>query len=209
MEMNAVQILSVFIALFAIIDPFGAIPIFLALTRGAEPDQKRAIALKSCGFAFLVLVIFTLAGRYILNFFAISVTAFQVGGGVIIFLAGLPMLFAYPLGMKSKDAEVAECSEKDDVSLVPMGVPMLAGPGAITTVLVLADQHRFILSKLAILGCSLLVLLIAFLLFWQAERLFRWIGQTGLNLLTRIMGLILIVLAVQYILSGVKQFFGI
>ena len=83
MELSVVQILSVFIALFAIIDPFGAIPIFLALTQGAEPDQKRAIALKSCGFAFLVLVIFTLAGRYILNFFGISVTAFQVGGGVI------------------------------------------------------------------------------------------------------------------------------
>ncbi len=209
MELSAVQVFSIFIALFAIIDPFGAIPIFLALTKGAKPDQKRSIALKSCLFAFLVLVIFTLIGRYILNFFSISVTAFQVGGGVIIFLSGLPMLFAYPLGMRSKDSEVVECAEKEDVSLVPMGVPMLAGPGAITTVLVLADQHKLLLSKLAILGCSALVLLVAFLLFWQAERLFRWIGQTGLNLLTRIMGLILIVLAVQYILSGIKQFFGI
>jgi len=200
MELSAVQILSILIALFAIIDPFGAIPIFLALTKDAQESQKHKIAGRSCIFAFLILVIFTFAGRYILDFFGISVTAFQVGGGVIIFMAGLPMLFAYPLGMKSKEAEVVESAERGDVSLVPLAVPMLAGPGAITTVLVLADQHKFLISKLTILGSAFLVLAITFFLFWQAERLFRLIGQTGL---------ILIVLAVQYILSGVKQFFGI
>ena len=207
--MDAVKILTIFIALFAIIDPFGAVPIFLALVKGAEPSQKRSIAFKACAFAFLVLVVFTFVGRYILDFFGISISAFQVGGGVIIFMAGMPMLFAYPLGMKHKKDELIESAERGDVSLVPLGVPMLAGPGAITTVLVLADQHKLFASKLIILGCALIALIIAFILFLQAEKLFRLMGQTGLNLLTRIMGLILIVLAVQYILSGVKHFFGI
>ncbi len=209
MQLDLTKILSIFIALFAIIDPFGAIPIFLALTKDAATSSKRRIAAKSCLFGFAVLLVFTFAGKYILDFFGISITAFQVGGGVIIFMAGLPMLFAYPLGMKSKEAEVAESAERGDVSLVPLAVPMLAGPGAITTVVVLAEQYKILASKMAVLGSAFLVLLITLVLFWEAERLFKLIGQTGLNLLTRIMGLILIVLAVQYILSGVKQFFGL
>jgi multiple antibiotic resistance protein len=209
MELGWAKILSIFIALFAIIDPFGAIPLFLALTKDAPTAQKRRTAAKSCGFALVVLVIFVFAGKYILDFFGVSITAFQVGGGVIIFMAGLPMLFAYPLGMKSKEAEVAESAERGEVSLVPLAVPMLAGPGAITTVVVLAEQYKIFVSKLAVLGSAFLVLLLTLALFWEAERLFKMVGQTGLNLLTRIMGLILIVLAVQYILSGVKQFFGL
>jgi len=209
MQLDFAKILSILIALFAIIDPFGAIPVFLALTREADRLRKRRLAAKACLFALLVLLAFIFAGKYILAFFGVSIPAFQVGGGVIIFLAGLPMLFAYPLGMRSKEAEVAESAERGDVSLVPLAVPMLAGPGAITTVVVLAEQYQSLPAKFAVLASAFLVLLFTLVLFFQAERLFRLIGQTGLNLLTRIMGLILIVLAVQYLLAGVKQFFGL
>jgi len=184
------QVLTIFIALFAIIDPFGNIPVFLALTERMDISRKNL---------FL--------GRWILNYFGISVPAFQVGGGVIIFLAGLPMLFARPLGMRSLDSEIAECSEREEVSLVPLAVPMLAGPGAITTVVVLADRYPGLEGKMVILGAVFLVLTFTALLFWYAERILRGIGQTGLNFLTRIMGLILVILAVQYILSGIKAFF--
>ena len=201
------QVLTIFIALFAIIDPFGNIPVFLALTERMDISRKKQVAIKSCFYAFLVLLLFLFLGRWILNYFGISVPAFQVGGGVIIFLAGLPMLFARPLGMRSLDSEIAECSEREEVSLVPLAVPMLAGPGAITTVVVLTDRYPGLEGKMVILGAVFSVLAFTALLFWYAERILRGIGQTGLNFLTRIMGLILVILAVQYILSGIKAFF--
>jgi len=205
MSLTPAQFVTIFIALFAIIDPFGGIPVFLAVTRGEKAPGK--IAFKSCASALVVLLVFLLAGRLVLNFFGISIPAFQVGGGIIIFLTGLPMLFAYPLSVKALGAEFDKGAEGDDVSLVPLAVPMLAGPGAITTVMVLTDRYQFLMGKLAILLSVFLVLAFTGVLFWQAPRLFKLIGQTGLNFVTRIMGLILIVLAVQYLLSGIKEFF--
>jgi multiple antibiotic resistance protein len=204
MQIGPSELLTIFIALFAIIDPFGGIPIFLSVTRGGAPPAK--VALKSCLAAFLVMAAFIFAGRLILNFFGVSIPAFQIGGGIIIFLTGLPMLFAYPLAGKAL-GEGAGGEGEGDVSLVPLAVPMLAGPGAITTVMVLTDRFQFMEGKMEIAGVVLLVLAITFLLFWQAKSLFKLVGQTGLNFLTRIMGLILIVLAVQYILTGIKDFF--
>jgi multiple antibiotic resistance protein len=205
MSLSFAEFVTIFIALFAIIDPFGGIPVFLTVTRGEKSPGK--IAFKSCISAFVVLLVFLLAGRLILNFFGISIPAFQVGGGIIIFLTGLPMLFAYPLSIKALGSEFDKGAEGDDVSLVPLAVPMLAGPGAITTVMVLTDRYQSMTGKLAILASILLVLAFTSILFWQAQRLFKLVGQTGLNFVTRIMGLVLIVLAVQYILSGIKEFF--
>jgi len=204
-EFSWKEMVVVWVPLFAIIDPFGGIPVFLSLVQGEKNIAR--IALKSCLFAFLVLVIFLFAGRIILDFFRVSIPAFQVGGGSIIFLTGLPMLFAYPLGLKRAGAEIEEKEMEGDISLVPLGVPMLAGPGAITTVLVLADHFQSFYGNLMILGSIFSVLMISYLLFWQAERILGLIGRTGLNFLTRIMGLVLIVVAVQYILSGIKNFF--
>lgn len=207
MEITFAHLVTMFVALFAIIDPFGSVSIFLSLTRNEKSAGK--IAFRSSALAFIVLAVFLFLGREILDFFGVSIPAFQIGGGVIIFLSGLPMLFAYPVGMRLLAPEVEKLETEGDVSLVPLAVPMLAGPGAITTVVVLSDRYPFFLGKTAILGCSFLVLVFTFILFWQAPRLFKLIGQTGLNFLTRIMGLILIVLAVQYILSGIKNFFNI
>ena len=205
MNISLAQFFTILIALFALIDPFGGVPVFLAVTK--ETATPGRIALKSCLFALLVLVVFLFAGRFILNFFAISIPAFQIGGGIIIFLTGLPMLFAYPLSVKALGADFDKLENDGDVSLVPLAVPMLAGPGAITTVMVLTDRYNFMLGKSAILLSVFLVLAFTSLLFWQAPRIFRVIGQTGLNFVTRIMGLVLIVLAVQYILTGIKDFF--
>lgn len=205
MEISWKEMVAVWVPLFAIIDPFGGIPVFLSLAQGRKDIAK--IALKSCLFAFLVLVIFLFGGRIILDFFGVSIPAFQVGGGSIIFLTGLPMLFAYPLGLKRAGAELDKEQMEGDISLVPLGVPMLAGPGAITTVLVLADYYQSFSGRLMLMANIFSVLVVTYLLFWQAERIFRLIGRTGLNFLTRIMGLVLIVLAVQYILSGIKNFF--
>jgi len=207
MEITFAQLVTMFIALFAIIDPFGSVPTFLSLTRQEKSAAK--IAFRSSALAFVVLAVFLFLGREILDFFGVSIPAFQIGGGVIIFLSGLPMLFAYPLGIRLLAPEIDQPEADGDVSLVPLAVPMLAGPGAITTVVVLSDRFPFFLGKMAILGCSFFVLAFTFILFWQATRLFKLIGQTGLNFLTRIMGLILIVLAVQYILTGIKNFFHI
>jgi len=204
MRIGPSELLTIFIALFAIIDPFGGIPIFLSVTKGSASSAK--VAIKSCLAAFAVMAAFIFAGRLILNFFGVSIPAFQIGGGIIIFLTGLPMLFAYPVAGKAL-GEGTNAESEGDVSLVPLAVPMLAGPGAITTVMVLTDRFQYMGGKMVIAGVVLLVLAITFLLFWQAKSLFKLVGQTGLNFLTRIMGLILIVLAVQYILTGIRDFF--
>jgi multiple antibiotic resistance protein len=204
MQIGPSEFLTIFIALFAIIDPFGGIPIFLSVTKAMSSSAR--VALKSCLAALVVMAVFIFAGRLVLNFFGVSIPAFQIGGGIIIFLTGLPMLFAYPVAGRGL-SEPGREDEEGDVSLVPLAVPMLAGPGAITTVMVLTDRFQGLDSKLLITGVVVLVLGITFALFWQARALFKLVGQTGLNFLTRIMGLILIVLAVQYILTGIKDFF--
>lgn len=206
MPIGLSELLTIFIALFAIIDPFGGIPVFLSVTKGVEAAGK--IAIKSCVAAFAVMLLFIFAGRLILNFFGVSIPAFQIGGGVIIFLTGLPMLFAYPVAGKTP-GEGGKAGDDEDVSLVPLAVPLLAGPGAITTVMVLTDRFQMLGAKIIIASVVFLVLAITLLVFWQAKSLFRLVGQTGLNFLTRIMGLILIVLAVQYMLTGIKDFFNL
>jgi len=205
MTISPAQLVTIFIMLFAVIDPFGGVPVFLAVT-GNQKAYGRT-ALKSCGFALIVLAAFLFAGKWILEFFGVSIPAFQVGGGIVIFLTGLPMLFAYSVSMKAFMGAPEKAEPGEDVSLVPLAVPMLAGPGAITTVLVLGARHPFFAGKIAVLACVFMVLAFTALLFWQAQKIFRLIGQTGLNFATRIMGLVLIVLAVQYILSGIKDFF--
>ncbi len=195
-------------AIFVIVDPVGGIPLFLSLTAEETETERRKTALKAALAAFAVLAIFTLFGERILAFFQISMGSFRVAGGALLFLIALEMLQAKPRSTKSTPPEEAESRTREDVALVPLGVPILAGPGAITTVIVLSGGEPWQV-KLTVLIASALTFSLTVLIFSQASRVSRVLGQTGANLLVRIMGLLLSVIAVEYMVEGLKEVFPV
>jgi len=197
-----------FLALFVIVDPVGGLPLFLSLTQDYSVKERRLTALKASLAAFFVLSGFTFLGEKILLFFQISLGSFRVAGGALLFLIALEMLQAKPRSTKSTPSEEAESREREDISLVPLAVPILAGPGAITTVIVMAGGESLSL-KLTILSACALTFMATFVLFSQADRIARVLGRTGANLLVRIMGLLLAVIAVEYMVEGLKEVFPV
>ncbi|MBX6422923.1 MarC family protein [Thermosulfurimonas sp. F29] len=199
-------LLKTFVAIFVIVDPIGGLPLFLSLTADETEEERRRTALKGALAAFLVLAVFTLFGEKILAFFQISMGSFRVAGGALLFLIAMEMLQAKPRSTKSTPPEEAESREREDVALVPLGVPILAGPGAITTVIVLAGGEPWP-TKLGVLASAAATFILTVLLFFQASRVSRLLGRTGANLMVRIMGLLLSVIAVEYMVEGLKEVF--
>ncbi|HFC97891.1 MAG TPA: NAAT family transporter [Thermosulfurimonas dismutans] len=195
-----------FVAIFIIVDPIGGIPLFLSLTARESESQRRATALKAVVAAFLVLAVFVLLGERILSFFQISLGSFRVAGGALLFIIALDMLQAKPRSTKSTPPEEEESRQREDVALVPLAVPILAGPGAITTVIVLSGGESLQAKLIVLLACAL-VMSSTLLIFTQASRIARFLGHTGANLLVRIMGLLLSVIAVEYMVAGIKELF--
>ncbi len=199
---NIQFLLLAFSSLFFIVDPIATIPSFLALTADAALDQRRHMAKRAAWTCSLVLAGFALAGTLIFKMFGITLPAFRIAGGLIMILIGLDMVQARRSQTKETPSETQQAMEKDDVGIVPLGVPMLAGPGSISTVIALMAQSRSWLQSLWILVA---VALTAFLSYWilaAADRLGRRMGNTGIHILTRFMGLLLMAIAVQFILSG-------
>ncbi len=198
--------LKTLIAFFVIVDPIGGLPLFLSLTPTESDRERRLTALKACLAAFLILDVFIFWGEKILALFQISMGSFRVAGGALLFLIALQMLQAKPRGTKSTPPEEEEALEKEDVALVPLAVPILSGPGAITTAIVLAGGEPLTVKLQVFLaaGCTFLV---TFLLFSQASRIAALLGRTGANLLVRVMGLLLSVIAVEYMVVGLKELF--
>ncbi len=202
---------TTFFSLFAIINPFGNAPLFLGMTEGRTERDKKSIALRAALTSFVILVAFVLGGKYILFFFKITIPAFEIAAGVLIFIIGLTMLSAFHFWMRTsgpeqKEAEV-KAEEKQDVAIIPLGIPILSGPGAITTAMVLAFQTAGVSSRLMVIVCAAIVRLITFLVFAESSYLVRLLKQTGINILTRLMGLLLTVMAVQFFINGLKLAF--
>jgi len=191
-----------FSSLIFIVDPIATIPSFLALTADAQMDERRHMAKRAAWTCFAVLAGFALAGTLIFKTFGITLPAFRIAGGLIMILIGLDMVQARRSQTKETPAETAQAMEKEDVGIVPLGVPMLAGPGSISTVIALMAQATGWPHRLSILAA---VALTAFISYWTlaaADRLGRRMGNTGIHILTRFMGLLLMAIAVQFILSG-------
>lgn len=195
-------------AIFVIVDPIGGIPLFLSLTADETEKERITTAFKASLAAFLVLSVFIFLGEKILSLFQISMGSFRVAGGALLFLIAIQMLQAKPRSTKSTPPEELESRTKEDVALVPLAVPILAGPGAITTVIVLAGGEPLSI-KLTVFLASALTFIFTFLIFSQASRMAHLLGQTGANLLVRLMGLLLSVIAVEYIVEGLKELFPI
>jgi len=189
-------------SIFFLVDPFAALPTFLAVTAGANAQRRRKMAWKASVTALVVLSAFAVAGQYIFKMFGITLPAFEIAGGVILLLIGLDMLEAKRSPTQESHEEAAAAARKEDAGIVPLGIPMLAGPGAITSVMVLVGQVQNPWQMLAILGSILITAAICYLVLGNSDRVARALGETGVRILVRIMGLLLVALAVQYFVNG-------
>ena len=197
-------LITAWVALFVIIDPIGMTPLFVALTQGDSPARRRAIALRACVAGALILIVFASFGESVLEFVGISMPAFRIAGGLLLFLTALDMLFERRTKRRKDQAD--EEDDREDPSIYPLAIPLIGGPGAITTVILLAGQQPGIEGLAWVIGVMLSVVLLVFLLFLTAGLLERALGRTGINVITRLLGMLLAALAVQFVLDGLKGF---
>ncbi|WP_051979625.1 MarC family protein [Edaphobacter aggregans] len=192
-------------SIFFLVDPFAALPTFLAVTAGSDEHRRRRIAWKASLTALIFLSTFALAGQYIFKMFGITLPAFEIAGGVILLLIGLDMLEAKRSATQEATGDAEAAASKEDAGIVPLGIPMLAGPGAIASVMVLVGQVQNRWQMVAILGSILITAAICYLVLGHSERVARALGDTGIRILVRIMGLLLVALAVQYFVNGMAD----
>ncbi|HYU10318.1 MAG TPA: MarC family protein [Gemmatimonadales bacterium] len=208
MNQRVMELVLIFTSILFIVDPFAVIPTFLAMTVRDSPQQRRVLARRGAWTCAITLIAFALGGSMIFKIFGITIGAFKIAGGVLIGLNALDMVQARRSQQRETAVETAEGIEKDDIGIMPLGVPMLAGPGAISTVMVLALGAKSPAATAAIYVSILLTAVISFLVLSAASLVERRLGQTGMRILTRLMGLVLSAIAVQFIIDGVKSGFG-
>ena len=190
-------------SVFFLVDPFAALPTFLAVTAGATHQHRRRMAWKASVTAWVVLTTFALAGQLIFRLFGITLPAFEIAGGVILLLIGLDMLEAKRSPTQETGGDTEAAASKEDAGIVPLGIPMLAGPGSITSVMVLVGQAQGKWQLIAvILGAILITAVICGVILGNSGRVAQALGETGIRILVRIMGLLLVALAVQYFVNG-------
>ncbi|MEQ9258930.1 MAG: MarC family protein [Roseovarius sp.] len=200
-------LITAFVTLFVIIDPLGMTPLFVALTQGMTAARRRAIALRACIASALILIVFASFGEAVLGFIGISMPAFRIAGGLLLFLTALDMLFERRTKRREGTAgQAEEEDDDDDPSIFPIAIPLIAGPGSIATVILLAGQRPGVEGLAWVIGVMLSVLVLVFLLFLTAGLLERALGRTGINVITRLLGMLLAALAVQFVLDGLRGF---
>lgn len=191
-----------FTSFFTLINPLGSMPIFMTMTSELDVKQRNATAKKASLIGFLTIIAFALSGQLLFNFFGISVHSFRIVGGVIFFIMGMDMLQARLGQVKIKESEVK--SYISDISITPLAIPMICGPGAITNAIVLMQDASNYQLKIILFGAVFLVILITYLIFYSSSRIIKILGQTGNNVLMRLMGLIMMVIAVEFFFAGLK-----
>jgi len=188
-----------------IVDPLTAVPTFLAMTQRDSPEVRRLMARRGAWTCAITLTAFALGGSLIFRLFGITLGAFKIAGGVLIGLNALDMVQARRSQQKETPVEKAEGIEKEDVGIMPLGVPMLAGPGAISTVMVLAGTSKTAVTTAGLYGAIALTAVVCYATLAAATRVERRLGQTGMRILTRLMGLVLCAIAVQFVVDGIKM----
>jgi len=194
-------------SIFFLVDPFAAIPSFLAITQHADPARRKRMARKGAITCFIVLTSFGVAGQLIFRMFGITLPAFEIAGGLILLLIGLDMLEARRSPTQETHGDTVEGAAKEDAGIVPLGIPMLAGPGAISSVMVLVGQVPTLWGWQmgAILGAIAFTAIVTYLVLATAARVRQFLGDTGIRILVRIMGLLLVALAMQYFVNGITD----
>ena len=191
-----------FTSFFTLSNPLGTMPVFLTMTNGMNDHERKAIVRRATIVSFITLMVFTFSGQFLFKFFGISSNGFRIAGGFIIFKIGFDMLQARYSNAKLKEEEVKTYA--DDISITPLAIPMLCGPGAIANAIMLMDDASTFTLKGTLIGIIALVYFITFLILQASTRLVRILGETGNNVMMRLMGLILMVIAVECFVSGLK-----
>ena len=200
------HVLSAFVTLFVTIDPLGLAPIFLALTAGMSREERAQVALRSTLTAFGTLVLFAVAGLVILSVFGITMHAFRIAGGVLLFFIAFEMIFERRTDRKERSAEVAQADRIRNVAIFPLAIPLIAGPGAISATILLSGTYGDVLDRVLLILIVAINLAACWLVFLVADRIDHLLGATGRIVLTRLLGLILAALAVQFVADGVIAF---
>lgn len=200
--------LAAFVTLLVVVDPPGVVPIFVALTKDETTTRRRAILTRAVLIAFGVAIFFLLAGRAVLSYLGVTVYAFAISGGILLFATAMPMLFGQRGGLQAPE-EKERGSVGQDISVFPLAIPMLSGPGLIATTLLLTSQAAGEPRRLAAVATALaLVFLVAFVSLYLGARLIARLGEGGVHIATRVMGIVLAALAVQYVLNGITGYYS-
>lgn len=195
-------LITAFVTLFVVIDPMGLAPMFVALTQGMDKGARRAIAIRSCVTAAVILTVFAAFGEAVLGFVGISMPAFRVAGGILLFLTALDMLFE----RRTKRREDQAGDDANDPSVFPLAIPLIAGPGSIATVILLSGQHPGWDGLALVVGVMISVITVVLAMFLASGLLERALGKTGINVATRLLGMLLAALSVQFVLDGLRAF---
>ena len=197
---------SAFVTLFVTIDPPGLAPLFLALTAGMTRSQRGQIAARATLIAFAILVLFALAGTVILTLFGITIHSFRIAGGLMLFFIAFEMIFEKRQERHERSAERAVTADQvRNIAVFPLAIPLIAGPGAISATILLSGTYSDVLGRLTIILIVAINLAAAWLVFLVADRIDRYLGETGRTVLTRLLGVILAALAVQFVADGVTE----
>jgi multiple antibiotic resistance protein len=201
---------SAFVTFFVVIDPPGCAPIFASLTAGADAKHRRAMALRSVAIASGILLFFALFGEDLLDALGVSLAAFRIAGGIMLFLIALEMVFERRQQRREKRAdEVAATPEHEDISVFPMAIPMIAGPGSIASIMLLMARSNGLDQSLVVLGALAAILVLTLLALLAAGPLMRFLGHRVEAMITRILGVILAALAAQFVIDGISVSFQI
>lgn len=201
------QLVKTFVVFFLVVEPISLVPMFAALTRGGEPGYRRRMAYKSVAISALIFVLFAAAGDYVLTALGVTVNAFKIAGGLLLFLLSVDMVFARQSGLRSTTVrEQDEARYREDISVFPLAFPLIAGPGALATLLLfVVDTRGQPLALLGVLAVILGVLAVTLGLMLATAPVMRVMGVTGANVVSRLLGVVLAALAVQYVLDGVTN----
>jgi len=198
---------SAFVTFLVVIDPPGCAPIFASLTAGTDAAHRRATALRSVGIAAGILIFFGLLGEDLLHALGVSLTAFRIAGGILLFLIAIDMVFEKRTERRENRAEEVNAAHVDDISVFPMAIPMIAGPGSIASTMLMMARSEGLTESLIVLGALLLTLLLTLVALLLAGPLMRLMGHRMEAMLTRLLGVILAALAVQFVLDGLHRSF--
>ncbi|HWK66977.1 MAG TPA: MarC family protein [Rhizobiaceae bacterium] len=200
------SLFNAFVTILVTIDPPGLAPLFLALTRGMTRDQRRQVGLRASIISLLVLTLFALAGAAILSVFGITLPAFRVAGGLLLFFISFEMIFERRQDRKEKSADAAITRDHiHNIAAFPLAIPLIAGPGAISATVLLSASLPGVTGQTALVGVIVVSIALTYLVFALAERMDGFLGQTGRSILTRLLGVILAALAVQFVADGIRE----
>lgn len=207
--MNWSLALQSFATLFSVVDPIATVPLFLSMTKGDTPEQRHRYVRNAVLTATAILIFFLFFGQAVFRLFDVTLFALRIAGGIILLIIALDLLKATHTGVRIEKAEEREGMEKTDISITPLGIPMLAGPGAISSVMVMASAAPGVEGTLTILAVILAVGLVTWLILRSSDIILRLLGVTGINVASRLMGLLLLAMAVQYLIDGARDVYPV